>query len=97
MVKFHSTYLFYSHYDGLTVFVQARFFLNNIGLLRIKVSSLVDDILDGKVDIETCGECNNQIMDELQKRLTKIEDDTNAFKTAIEAFGQDDQVSLIDH
>ena len=63
-------------------------------MLRIKVSSLVDDILDGKVDIETCGECNNQIMDELQKRLTKIEDDTNAFKTAIEAFGQDDQVSL---
>ena len=55
---------------------------------------MVDDILDGKVDIETCGECNNQIMDELQKRLTKIEDDTNAFKTAIEAFGQDDQVSL---
>lgn len=58
---------------------------------RIKVSTLVDDILDGKVDIETCGECNNQIMDELQKRLTKIEDDTNAFKTAIEAFGQDEQ------
>ena len=51
--------------------------------------------MDGKVDIETCGECNNQIMDELQKRLTKIEDDTNAFKTAIEAFGQDDQVSLL--
>ena len=90
MVKFHSAYLFYSHYHGLTVFVQVRFFL--IGFLRIKVSSLVDDILDGKVDIETCGECNNQIMDELQKRLTKIEDDTNAFKTAIEAFGQDDQV-----
>jgi len=58
---------------------------------RIRVSSLVDDILCEKVDIESCSDCNSQIIEELQKRLKFIEDDTNAFKTAIEAFGQDDE------
>ena len=62
--------------------------------LRIKVSTLVDEILEGNVDLETCAECNNQIIEELQARISEIEDDTNSFRTAIDAFGQDDEVFL---
>jgi len=58
---------------------------------QIKVSDLVEKILQGKIDLESCGECNQLIMAELQKRIGQVEEDTNHYKTAIEAFGQDFQ------
>ena len=36
-------------------------------------------------------------MEELQKRLTKIEHDANAFRTATEAFGKDEEVLIYVH
>ena len=48
--------------------------------------------LQGKMDLESCGECNQVVMAELTKRIKKIEEDTAHYKTVIDAFGEDFQV-----
>ncbi|CBY23803.1 unnamed protein product [Oikopleura dioica] len=68
---------------------------------KLHVADLVEQILEGKIDLESCAACNKLLAIELQKRIDEVEEDTQHYKTAIEAFGKDfeddedvDQVEL---
>ena len=60
---------------------------------QLQVTDLVEKILEGKIDLESCADCNHLLMAELNKRIKQVEQDTQHYRTALDAFGKDVQVS----
>jgi len=58
---------------------------------QLQVTDLVEKILEGKIDLESCADCNHLLMAELNKRIKQVEQDTQHYRTALDAFGKDVQ------